>query len=110
MENRATLLLYCQDRKGLVFVISRFLLQHGANILHADQHNDAELGLFFIRIQWSLAGFDLDQQGFDRVFAPLATGYGFTWQPDEATLHDQHGGDGESQALRNPEAEKDLSE
>ena len=58
MENRATLLLYCQDRKGLVFVISRFLLQHGANILHADQHNDAELGLFFIRIQWSLAGFD----------------------------------------------------
>ena len=80
MENSATLLLYCQDRKGLVFVISRFLLQHGANILHADQHNDAELGLFFIRIQWSLAGFDLDQQGFDRVFAPLATGYGFTWR------------------------------
>ena len=80
MENSATLLLYCQDRKGLVFVIARFLLQHGGNILHADQHQDAELGLFFIRIQWSLTGFDLDQQGFARVFAPLATGYGFTWR------------------------------
>jgi hypothetical protein len=30
--------------------------------------------------------------------------------PDEATLQDQHGGDGESQALRNPEPEKDLGE
>src|ERR1700678_4260588 len=30
--------------------------------------------------------------------------------PDEATLHDQHGGDGKSQALCNPEAEKDLGE
>ena len=80
MENSATLLLYCQDRKGLVFVISRFLLQHGGNVLHADQHHDAEQGLFFIRIQWSLTGFDLDQAGFDRVFAPLATGYGFTWR------------------------------
>jgi len=47
MENSATSILYCQDRKGLVFVIARFLLQHGGNILHADQHQDAELGLFF---------------------------------------------------------------
>jgi formyltetrahydrofolate deformylase len=80
MEPSATLLLYCQDRKGLVFVIARFILEHGGNILHADQHQDTEQGLFFIRIQWSLAGFDLDQQGFARAFAPLATGYGFTWR------------------------------
>jgi formyltetrahydrofolate hydrolase len=39
MENSATLLLYRQDRKGLVFVITRFLLQHGGNIPHADQHH-----------------------------------------------------------------------
>src|SRR5271170_2061833 len=80
MENSATLLLYCQDRKGLVFAIARFILEHGGNILHADQHQDAEQGLFFIRIQWSLAGFDLDQQSFARAFGPLATGYGFTWR------------------------------
>jgi hypothetical protein len=39
MENSATLLLYRQDRKGLVFVIARFLLQHGRNTLHAAQHH-----------------------------------------------------------------------
>ncbi len=80
MENIATLLLYCEDRKGLVFAIARFILEHGGNILHADQHQDATLGLFFMRIQWSLAGFDLDQETFAAAFAPLAAEYGFTWQ------------------------------
>jgi formyltetrahydrofolate deformylase len=80
MENIATLLLYCEDRKGLVFGIARFILEHGGNILHADQHQDATLGLFFMRIQWSLTGFDLDQQTFAAAFAPLAVEYGFTWQ------------------------------
>ncbi len=80
MENTATLLLYCEDRKGLVFAIARFILEHGGNILHADQHQDAALGLFFMRIQWSLAGFDLDQEAFPAAFGPLAAEYGFTWQ------------------------------
>jgi formyltetrahydrofolate deformylase len=80
MENIATLLLYCEDRKGLVFGIARFILEHGGNILHADQHQDATLGLFFMRIQWSLAGFDLDQETFAAAFGPLAADFGFTWQ------------------------------
>ena len=80
MENIATLLLYCEDRKGLVFGIARFILEHGGNILHADQHQDATLGLFFMRIQWSLAGFDLDQETFAAAFGPLAAEFGFTWQ------------------------------
>ena len=80
MENIATLLLYCEDRKGLVFGIARFILEHGGNVLHADQHQDATLGLFFMRIQWSLADFDLDEGTFAAAFAPLAAEFGFTWQ------------------------------
>jgi formyltetrahydrofolate deformylase len=80
MENIATLLLYCEDRKGLVFGIARFILEHGGNVLHADQHQDATLGLFFMRIQWSLSGFDLDEEAFTVAFGPLAAEYGFTWQ------------------------------
>jgi formyltetrahydrofolate deformylase len=80
MEPSAVLLLYCADRKGLVFGIARFLLEHGGNILHADQHQDAELGLFFMRIEWSLAEFDLDEHGFATAFAPVAEEYGFRWQ------------------------------
>ncbi len=80
MDPSAVLLLYCADRKGLVFGIAQFLLKHGGNILHADQHQDAELGLFFMRIEWSLAEFDLDEQGFAAAFAPVAEEYGFRWQ------------------------------
>ncbi len=80
MDNTATLLLYCEDRKGIVFSIARFILEHGGNIVHADQHQDTALGLFFMRIQWSLAGFDLDQETFGGAFAPLAAEYGFKWQ------------------------------
>jgi formyltetrahydrofolate deformylase len=80
MEPAATLLLYCEDRKGLVLGIAQFILEHGGNILHADQHQDAVLGMFFMRIQWSLSGFDLDQETFPGAFAPLANKFGFTWQ------------------------------
>jgi formyltetrahydrofolate deformylase len=80
MEPSATLLLHCQDRKGLVFAIAQFILTHGGNILHADQHQDEALGLFFVRIVWSLTDFDLDQESFSEAFAPLATKYGFSWQ------------------------------
>lgn len=56
MSEGAVLLLHSADRKGLVATIGNFLFSHGGNILHADQHQDAELGLF-IRIEWSLHEF-----------------------------------------------------
>jgi formyltetrahydrofolate deformylase len=59
--NSGILLLDCPDRRGIVAAIADFLYAHGANILHADQHQDNEAGMFFMRIEWSLDGFDLNQ-------------------------------------------------
>ncbi len=47
--------------------MSGLLYERGANILHADQHIDHELGLFFMRVEFELDGFDLE--GFRAVFA-----------------------------------------
>jgi formyltetrahydrofolate deformylase len=80
MSQSAVLLLHSADRKGLVAMTANFLFAHGGNILHADQHQDAELGLFFMRIEWSLAGFDLDEEGFHEAFAPLADAAGLSWR------------------------------
>ncbi len=80
MNESAVLLLHAVDRRGLVAMIANFLLTHGGNILHADQHQDAELGLFFMRIEWSLAGFDLDERGFHDIFPPLAASAGLSWR------------------------------
>ena len=83
MNATAVLLIDCPDRKGLVARVSGLLYAHGANILHADQHQDHELGLFFMRVEFALNGegqtmhFDLD--GFRRAFAPLAEELEMRW-------------------------------
>jgi formyltetrahydrofolate deformylase len=64
MKNTAILLVDCPDRKGIVAAISDFLFRHDANILHADQHQDADLGLFFTRVEWDLADFKLPVSDF----------------------------------------------
>jgi formyltetrahydrofolate deformylase len=84
MKDSAVLLIDCPDRKGLVARVSSLLYRHGANILHADQHQDHELGLFFMRVEWALNGaggegvFDLG--AFQAAFAPLAFELGMRWK------------------------------
>jgi formyltetrahydrofolate deformylase len=80
MRNTAVLLIVCPDRKGLVAAIANFLYRHNANILHADQHQDEEAGLFLMRVEWDLDGFDLGLHKFDEAFAPIAAEYGMQWR------------------------------
>ncbi len=80
MSKTATLLIHCPDRPGLVSGISTFLYEHGANILHADQHQDNELGLFFMRVEFDLAKFTLDQAAFHNEFGKLANGFEMQWR------------------------------
>jgi len=78
MKDSAVLLIDCPDRKGLVARVSGLLYERGANILHADQHIDHALGLFFMRVEFELDGFDLE--GFRAAFAALASELNMTWQ------------------------------
>ena len=80
MTNTAILLIDCPDRKGLVATISSFLYTHGANILHADQHQDNDLGLFFMRVEWALEDFDLNDAEFRRLFQPIAQQLQMRWR------------------------------
>ena len=74
----ATLLVTCPDRKGLVAGISEFLYGHGANILHADQHQEG--ALFLMRIEWDLDGFALPMSEFRHRFGPLAHKFDMQWR------------------------------
>jgi formyltetrahydrofolate deformylase len=80
MKNTAILLIDCPDRKGLVAGIATFLYSHGANILHADQHQDNDQSLFFMRVEFALDDFDLDAQAFRAQFAPLAHEFQMRWR------------------------------
>lgn len=80
VKNTATLLITCPDSKGIVAAIADFLYQHDANILHADQHQDAENNLFLMRVEWDLAGFSITPEKFEQHFAPIANRFNMEWQ------------------------------
>lgn len=85
MQDSAVLLIDCPDRRGLVARVSSLLYEQGANILHADQHRDEALGLFFMRVEWALRSangtaeqiFDLEE--FENAFAPMARELEMRW-------------------------------
>lgn len=76
---KAVLLLECPDRKGLVAAIMNFLVaEYDANILHAGQHQDAELGRFFMRIEFEPSA-GLPIQHFGERFARVAAEFQMRW-------------------------------
>jgi len=82
----AILLIHCPDRRGLVATISTFLYENGANILHADQHQDQRHGLFFMRVEYSLEGFALDHGQFVERFTPIAARFSIEWRLEYSAL------------------------
>lgn len=58
-KDRACMLISCPDQPGIVAAVSRFLHEHGANIVQSDQYTmDPEGGMFFIRIEFDLLELD----------------------------------------------------
>jgi formyltetrahydrofolate deformylase len=85
MSHTAVLLIDCPDRKGLVATVAGILYRFGANITHADQHQDHEERLFFMRIEWELAGFNLD--AFLEEFQSTATEFQMHWRLELMSEH-----------------------
>lgn len=54
MNDVHTLTLSCEDRPGLVAVVTGLLFECGANILEAQQFNDRDTGRFFMRVVFGL--------------------------------------------------------
>jgi formyltetrahydrofolate deformylase len=80
--NTARLLISCPDRRGIVAAVSRFLFEHGANILDADQHStDPTGGTFFMRMEFHLDGLDLGRPELEAAFAStVAAQFEMEWQ------------------------------
>lgn len=80
MNPTAVLLVSCPDQKGLVAKIANFIYANGGNVIHADQHTDAAAGLFLMRVEWELEGFNLPQKVIAPAFQAIAQPLGATWQ------------------------------
>ncbi|MEQ1855782.1 MAG: formyltetrahydrofolate deformylase [Longimicrobiales bacterium] len=67
----AVLRLCCPDRAGIVAELSNFIYRNRGNIVHLDQHVDAEANVFFARIEWMLKDFLIPREGIESAAAGL---------------------------------------
>ena len=68
----AVLLIKCKDSPGLVLAVTKFIAEHGGNILELEQSVDSSSDSFFMRIVWDMANFDMPLESFPLSFETLA--------------------------------------
>ncbi len=76
----ATLLVCCPDRKGLVAALSGILYDHGANILQAQQHTEADEKMFFQRIRFELDELDSSRTDLESLLEIECGRYQMRWR------------------------------
>lgn len=76
----ATLLISCPDRQGLVAAITHFIAHNGGNILHLDQHVDAQENVFFMRVEWDMSQFQIVRAEIAVQFATVADPFNMSWE------------------------------
>ena len=80
MQDTATLLVSCPDRRGLVAALAQVLYGHGANILDADQHTDPVAGQFFQRIKFDMSELHTDRRSLETAIGEVAQRFSMKWR------------------------------
>ena len=75
------LTLTCPESPGIVFAVSRFVMEHGGNISASQQFDDRLTDRFFMRVQFRLDGAGAEQ--LRQEFAPVGSQFAMVWE-----LHD----------------------
>ena len=81
LSHSAILLIHCPDQGGIIASVTDFIFKNGGNIIDLDEHVYPQVKVFFIRVEWDLSNFLIDDQDIGRVFAEqLADSYQMQWQ------------------------------
>lgn len=87
--NHAILLISCPDQKGITAAVTGFIAEHNGNILHADQHIDEQSATFFMRLEWALDGFNIEDAKIHAAFGPIAQKFGMRWELSFSKVKDR---------------------
>lgn len=66
-----TLTISCNDEKGIIALITNFILTNNGNIVNLEQHTDNERKLFFMRLEWEQESFALTGDALHKNFTEL---------------------------------------
>lgn len=76
-----TILIHCEDQKGIIAAVTNFILKVEGNITYIDQHVDVDQNVFFMRLEcelmnenWTVAAIKLDFQ------QSIAKDFNMSWQ------------------------------
>jgi len=78
--SHAILLISSPDQRGITAKVTEFIYTNNGNIVNADQHIDEQSNTFFMRIEWSLDGFNINQDKISEQFKPIAEKFQMTWE------------------------------
>lgn len=78
--SHAILLISCPDQRGITASVTEFIYSNNGNIVHADQHIDEQSNTFFMRIEWSLDGFNVQVKNIADQFKPIAEKFQMKWE------------------------------
>ena len=80
MGDTGILLLRCPERKGVIAAVAGFIYEHNGNIVRADEHQDPDPKLYFMRLEWELDDFALSIERFAERFKPIADDFAMEWR------------------------------
>ncbi|MBV8568313.1 MAG: formyltetrahydrofolate deformylase [Methylobacteriaceae bacterium] len=73
------LTLSCPNRPGIVSAVSTYLFERGCNILDAQQFDDTETNLFFMRVVFDRTAPEADFPPLREGFGKVAVAFGMEW-------------------------------
>ena len=79
LSPRYILTLSCGNRPGIVAAVATALFEGGFNILDAQQFDDTETGIFFMRVAFNGAGAAADAEALRVGFQRLAEKFAMAW-------------------------------
>jgi formyltetrahydrofolate deformylase len=80
------LTLSCPDVPGIVYAVSKFLVENSCNIVQSQQFDDREVGTFFLRVQFESVGdVALDLDDLRARFGAIGSSYAMSWRLTDAS-------------------------
>jgi len=76
MEKEYVLTLSCYDRPGIVAAVAGYVTEHQGNITEAQQFDDRETGVFFMRVLFNSA---METSDIEHSFSPIAERFEMRW-------------------------------
>jgi formyltetrahydrofolate deformylase len=76
-----TMLIHCEDQKGIIAAVTNFIVKVAGNIIYIDQHVDVEQNVFFMRLECELTDATIGLAAIKEDFQQsIATAFAMSWE------------------------------